>query len=124
MAEEHILVVPTSLFNDIGYFQGFSDQVEVYFDRLLNATDASYQPRSLMEPDPSFKQLIPYVVFRFVDENGEASFFQYLRGSGQGEARLHSKRSVGVGGHISSDDAHQTEPYLAGMTRELDEEID
>lgn len=124
MSEEHVLVVPTELFHEIGYFQGFSNETQRYFSPLLNSSQASYQPRSQMEEDPSFKQLIPYVVFRHVDEHGEQHLFQYLRGSGQGEARLHAKRSVGVGGHISSDDASGNEPYLVGMARELDEEID
>ncbi len=58
-----------------------------------------------MEDDPSFKQLIPYVLFRWTDADGTVHLFEYLRGSGQGERRLHAKRSVGVGGHISSLDA-------------------
>ena len=58
-----------------------------------------------MEEDPSFKQLIPYVLFRWTDADGTVHLFEYLRGSGQGERRLHAKRSVGVGGHISTIDA-------------------
>ena len=38
-------------------------------------------------------------------------------------SRLHSKRSVGVGGHISSEDANSSNAYLEGMQRELDEEV-
>jgi predicted NUDIX family phosphoesterase len=52
--------------------------------------------------------------------------FDYLRGSGQGERRLHAKRSVGVGGHISSVDAAvgaSNQAYREGMRRELDEEV-
>lgn len=55
------------------------------------------------------------------------TFFQYTRGKGQGEQRLHSKRSIGIGGHISSDDAvdaSQLHPYDEGMQRELDEEVE
>ena len=49
--------------------------------------------------------------------------FVYTRGSGQGEKRLHSKRSLGIGGHISSEDDDATDPYERGMRRELDEEV-
>jgi predicted NUDIX family phosphoesterase len=52
--------------------------------------------------------------------------FQYTRGKGQGEKRLHAKRSIGIGGHISSDDeqsANDLNPYHEGMQRELDEEV-
>jgi predicted NUDIX family phosphoesterase len=58
-----------------------------------------------MEEDPSFKQLIPYMLFRWTDDGGTVHLFEYLRGSGQGERRLHAKRSVGIGGHISTLDA-------------------
>ncbi|MGW8257908.1 MAG: phosphoesterase, partial [Thermoguttaceae bacterium] len=47
-------------------------------------------------------------------------------GAGQGEGRLHSKKSVGIGGHISLIDAAATNsvtPYQEGMGRELDEEV-
>jgi predicted NUDIX family phosphoesterase len=79
-----------------------------------------------MERDPSFKQLIPYVVFRHRDARGGETVFQYRRGTGQGEQRLHSKRSIGVGGHISADDEKvraDLHPYEEGMRRELDEEV-
>ena len=123
---EHVLVVPTALFHEVGYFQGFTGEVDGYLERLLDPTQISYRPRSEMEEDPSFKQLIPYVLFRFTDEAGEVHLFQYTRGKGQGEKRLHSKRSVGIGGHISSVDADvgaTRDPYQEGMRRELDEEV-
>ena len=79
-----------------------------------------------MEEDPSFKQLIPYVLFRWTDDDGTVQLFQYQRGGGMGERRLHAKRSVGVGGHISSLDAaagHLHHVYREGMQRELAEEV-
>jgi predicted NUDIX family phosphoesterase len=123
---EQVLVVPTSLFHDIGHFQGFCPDVEKYFDHLLNPEHASYRPRGEMERDPSFKQLIPYVIFRHTDDAGRVHVFQYTRGKGQGEGRLHSKRSIGIGGHISSVDAENDgtfDPYAEGMRRELEEEV-
>ena len=120
---EQILVVPTELFRRLGYFQGFSADVDKYLHGLLNAGHTSYRPRSEMETDPSFKQLIPYVIFRYVDPAGVSHVFEYTRGKGQGEKRLHSKRSIGIGGHISSDDAAETNPYQEGMRRELEEEV-
>ena len=125
VATEQVLVIPTELFHRLGHFQGFCAEVERYLEELLSPEHASYMPRALAEDDPSFKQLIPYVIFRHVDERGVASVFQYRRGKGQGEARLHSKRSVGIGGHISRDDANQRDlhPYDEGMRRELAEEV-
>jgi len=123
---EHILVVPTSLFHELGHFNGFCSDVERYLDRLLDPAVMSYRPRPQMEGDPSFKQLIPYVIFQHVAEDGTISVFTYTRGAGQGEARLHAKRSVGVGGHISREDAatDAANPYEEGLQRELAEEVE
>jgi predicted NUDIX family phosphoesterase len=122
-AEEQVMVVPTQRFHDCGYFQGFSDDADRYLTKLLDADHTQYLPRAEMEQDPSFKQLIPYCIFQHIDSSGNVSIFQYTRGKGMGESRLHSKRSVGIGGHISSLDAGESSPYDEGMRRELEEEI-
>lgn len=126
VAEERVLVIPTAKFHALGHFQGFSKDVERYLPALFAGDDLAYRPRGEMENDPGFKQFIPYVLFRHTLGDGQALLFQYTRGGGQGEARLHAKRSVGVGGHISSDDAAQESienVYREGMRRELDEEV-
>jgi predicted NUDIX family phosphoesterase len=122
---EQILVVPTSVFHKLGHIQGFSSEVDKYLDELLRPENISYRPRPEMEEDPSFKQLIPYVIFRHTDQNGGVTVFQYSRGVGSGEKRLHQKKSVGIGGHISQEDATDldADPYQEGMKRELDEEV-
>ncbi len=123
---EQVLVVPTPLFHKIGHFQGFCPDVARYFEQLLDPQHVSYRPRGEMETDPTFKQLIPYVIFRHTDAAGLTHVFHYTRGKGQGEGRLHSKRSVGIGGHISSIDAETDgafDPYAEGMRRELEEEV-
>jgi predicted NUDIX family phosphoesterase len=125
VSTEQVLVVSTKLFHTLGHFQGFSADTGTYLDELLNAANTSYRPRSEMEEDTSFKQLIPYVIIRRIDGD-TTTIFEYTRGKGQGEKRLHAKRSVGIGGHISSDDeAAETSlhPYEEGMRRELDEEV-
>jgi predicted NUDIX family phosphoesterase len=122
---ELVLVVPTPLFHRLGHFQGFTPEVQRYRSELLDPANGSYRPRSEMERDPSFKQLIPYVVFQYRDERGRRLLFHYTRGRGQGEGRLHMKRSIGVGGHISIDDSRGDVPaYDEGMRRELAEEVD
>jgi len=125
VSTEHVLVVPTALFHRLGHFQGFAADAPRYLDELLKPGHISYRPRGQMEEDPSFKQLIPYCVFRHTDAAGRQTVFAYTRGKGQGEGRLRSKRSVGIGGHISSDD-HQAgtdNVYLEGLRRELAEEV-
>jgi predicted NUDIX family phosphoesterase len=123
---ERVMVVPTETLHRLGYFQGFTVDVGRYLPELLCPEHTSYRPRSEVEVDPGFKQLIPYVIFHHCDERGRPTVFQYTRGTGQGEGRLHKKRSVGIGGHISTiddcGDARQS-PYDVGMRRELDEEV-
>jgi predicted NUDIX family phosphoesterase len=121
---ERVLVVPTELFRRLGYFQGFSREVDRYLPGLLDPSQMSFRPRNEVEQDPGFKQLIPYVILRH--RNGSERVFQYTRGTGQGEGRLHRKRSVGIGGHISLADLGgrtNVNPYLEGMRRELEEEV-
>jgi predicted NUDIX family phosphoesterase len=118
-AVEQVLVVPTSLFHEVGRFQGFQADVDAYLSTLLDPSYTSYRPRNEVEEDPSFKQLIPYCIFRCGDE-----IFHYTRGSLQGEGRLRSKRSVGIGGHISTLDQNgKADVYREGMWREIQEEV-
>lgn len=125
MSEEHVLVVPADLIESIGHLEGFEVDVDRFLVPILASDRLSYRPRAAMEADPRFKQLIPYVVMQWTDpEDGLVRVFTYTRGGGSGESRLHAKRSIGVGGHISQEDADGDEdPYVTGMRRELDEEV-
>ncbi len=123
---ERVLVIPTELFHQLGHFQGFSPEPERYLPALLDPRNVSYRPRHEVEVDDRFKQLIPYVIFCHRTAHRNPRIFQYTRGTGQGEGRLHRKRSIGVGGHISADDLAadaQAHPYDEGLRRELAEEV-
>jgi predicted NUDIX family phosphoesterase len=119
--DERVLVVPSSELDRLGRFQGFSAEADRYMTALLVPELMQYRPRSQVEDDPGYKQIIPYVVFRCGD-----AVFCYLRGKSQGEARLHRLRSLGVGGHVSEEDAQggkSLDAYESAMRRELDEEV-
>jgi len=123
---ENVLVVPTELFHRLGLFQGFTRDVGRYLPVLLDPANVIFRPRDQVEQDPGLKQLIPYVIFLHRNATGAESVFQYTRGKGMGEGRLHHLRSVGVGGHISSDDVNgrsDDNPFDEGMRRELAEEV-
>src|SRR5437763_13123 len=113
---EQVLVVPTRVFHEAGLFQGLCARVDHYLPRLLDPQYLSFRSRQDVETDPSFKQIIPYVVLRHGDH-----VFHYLRGQGAGEKRLRALRSIGVGGHINPSDG--ADPYRQGLLREIDEEI-
>lgn len=122
--EEHILVIPSSVINKIGTIEGFESDVDRFLSPILASNELVFKPRGPMESDPSFKQLIPYILLEWTDDQGVKFLFTYTRGGGGGEARLHAKRSVGIGGHISKEDsADGSDPYRTGMRRELDEEV-
>lgn len=124
---ERVLVVPTEWFHRLGYFQGFAQRPGDYVEKLLEPSKVVFRPRAEVEHDPAFKQLIPYVIFCCTSDRGEQLVFRYTRGTGQGEGRLHRKRSIGVGGHISTVDAGSTasaNPYEEGLQRELAEEVE
>lgn len=117
--DERVLVIPTDRFHAAGYFQGFKAADEGFRRLILNPEQFQFRVRSEVESDPGFKQLIPYVVLRF-----EGNLFHYRRGSAGTEKRLQALRSIGIGGHISEEDARGgVDPYQTGMQRELLEEV-
>lgn len=73
--------------------------------------------RPLAEESPAFKQLIPYVVVR----DGERVFLMERTDAG-GDARLHGKASIGVGGHLNPVDEGD-DPLTDGLRREWAEEL-
>ena len=125
LPQEDVLVVPRSVLEQAGLFQGFCRDVEKYLPILLDPNQTRWMPREKAEEDPSFKQLIPYCLLAWSDPAGATQYFSYTRGGGQGEARLRTKRSIGVGGHIASTDGEHGDnaSYEAGMLRELEEEV-
>jgi predicted NUDIX family phosphoesterase len=111
--EERVLVVPRRRVPDEGRWYGLrTDVLEPFLDVV--ARHGRYEPRASMERDPSFKQIIPYLVLR----DGERYFLMRRTRAG-GEARLHDRWSIGVGGHIDPDD----EGLSGGLRREWQEEL-
>lgn len=67
--------------------------------RMLEDAGVWIGPRSTLEEQPGFRQLIPYIVLKKDDR-----FAIYERGATGGEARLHGKLAAGFGGHIDLPD--------------------
>jgi predicted NUDIX family phosphoesterase len=117
--EEYVLVVPTKLLRSIGYFQGLSMDIERYLPVLFNPDNYLYKQRKQIETDPSYKQLIPYVVIHCGQD-----VFTYRRGKLLGEKRLLGNYSLGIGGHISVfDPGLFGTTYQEGLQREINEEV-
>jgi predicted NUDIX family phosphoesterase len=125
---EKVLVIPTQRFMAAGYFHGFRRAHGAFPRAILDPSAFEFRPRSEVETDPAFKQLIPYVVLKCGGD-----LFHYRRGSSGTEERLRALRSVGIGGHINEQDAAPPAPpgtvysrldaYQTGMRRELFEEV-
>jgi predicted NUDIX family phosphoesterase len=78
------------------------------------AARGRFESRAAMEGDPSFKQIIPYVVLR-----DRERYFLMRRTRAGGDARLHDAWSIGVGGHVNPGDGD----LAGGLLREWTEEL-
>ena len=93
------------------------------FDKNCSASGFKFINRPDAEKDPSYKQIIPYIILQTKDFEKTAIYNR--QGS---EQRLHDLWSIGIGGHINPVDMKiQNNSFLqiliTGMERELDEEL-
>ena len=119
---EQVLVVPRAAFEEAGYFQGHREGGDHYLNAFMKPGVASFMDREAAENDPSHKQIIAYAIFCH-----QGRILHYTRGGSGGEARLHDKGSIGIGGHINPVDRQSghddVSTYLAGVEREIREEL-
>jgi len=124
MAEEQVLVVERKVLEQVGMFEGLAFDVDRYLSKIFVQSVPYFIPRSQAEKDPSYKQLIPYVIMSY-----DGRYLSYVRGRRAGENRLTGLRSIGIGGHINPGDDMPLfntdfyETYLAAVEREVAEEI-
>ncbi len=117
---EDILVIPREkLFGlkNENYFNGFIPFGKINFDSAIQ-NNFLFKPRPEMETDPSFKQIIPYIIFK----HGQR-LFTYRRLNKGNEKRLHGNHSIGIGGHINPIDT-KGHIIMDSMKREFEEEMD
>ena len=119
---ENVLVIRRSLFDQLGSFHGLNFEPENYLAALLSRGNNFFSPRVQAENDPTYKQIIPYVLLAFKNK-----ILYYVRGKKAGEQRLVAKGSIGIGGHMNETDeslfALDERAYRAGVKREVNEEI-
>jgi predicted NUDIX family phosphoesterase len=117
---ELVLVIPRDAVPGGCDFTGVRPAGDDALDELraVIAREGRYLRRPLAEEDPVHKQLIPYVVVR----DGDRVFLMQRTAAG-GDARLHDRASIGVGGHLNPVDAGE-DPLLAGLRREWEEELE
>ena len=130
---EKILCVDGALVDELipdNQFTLLSNDVFENFRKLLET--ANFHPRPAVEDDPSYRQIIPYIILRRVTTLGcsferneeqkskksdflnfsvvlpiiSVDVFQYERinKKATSETRLAKRTSIGIGGHINTDD--------------------
>lgn len=108
------------LFSPSTIFQGFnaSEEAKAHFFERFNKY-MTFATRGLCETNPQFKQVIPYCLIL----RGKEIYVTRRLDKG-GEARLHNKHSVGIGGHMNPVQGVDGEGVIkCNLFRELHEEL-
>jgi predicted NUDIX family phosphoesterase len=77
-----------------------------------------FMPRRDVEEDPTYLQIISFVVFRHRDR-----YFLTRRLRASTERRLRQRYSLGIGGHLNQGDTQGGDVIDGGMRREWEEEV-
>jgi predicted NUDIX family phosphoesterase len=117
VATEQVLVVRRDDIFPDGAWHGFVTENLDRHQRVIRERH-DFRPRSEVENDPTYQQIIPYVVFRHGDR-----YFLTHRLRASSERRLRKQYSLGVGGHINRGDLGAGDPILDGLKREWEEEV-
>ncbi|HZW61266.1 MAG TPA: hypothetical protein VFF04_03505 [Candidatus Babeliales bacterium] len=114
--QEQILVVKrATLFVD-GTWHGINNKrMDEYLNIIQN--NREFHARALMENDPTYKQIIPYLIFQFEDQ-----YFLMQRKAKASETRLAGKFTLGIGGHMRAEDMEGSSIF-DWARREFHEEI-
>jgi predicted NUDIX family phosphoesterase len=108
---------------------GFTPRADFNPVTLLESGECSYRHRNDNRDEPTpdiesredYRQVCTYVVIRHVTR-----ILVYERGRGGGESQLHSRLSIGVGGHVEASDmagGFGLEDLFRAATREVREEL-
>ena len=116
-----VLVVPTaSVVAQVGgglAWVGIRVAGEAALATLIQR-EGAFRPRSEVEADPAWKQVIPYPVLR----DGDA-WYLMRRTTAGADVRLHDRYSIGVGGHVNPEDGPLDGDLGAALRREWHEEL-
>jgi predicted NUDIX family phosphoesterase len=116
---EKVLVVKKDIIFQNEHWQGLKKNNLSYLLDLIR-NNCQFMPRGNVEDDPSWQQIVSYIVFSF-----ENKYFLYRYLEKAGEQRLKNDWILGIGGHINSVDVKDGEDILKiGTMREWNEEVD
>ncbi len=122
---EKVLVIKRAALKEDPLFHGLNFRPQTLLGRIFTPGNLTFIDRPDAENDPSYKQIIPYVIMSC---NGKV--LSYVRGKRAGETRLVGNRSIGIGGHINPVDdeiplfgTDYRDVYVTALTREIEEEV-
>lgn len=114
--DELILVVRREHLFSENAWHGIKEVDFSDFLRVINAKK-EFLWRSNMEEDPTYKQIIPYLIYQYQNH-----YFMMQRRHDASAKALQNKFSLGIGGHIRQEDM-TTDSIFDWATREFHEEV-
>lgn len=116
LSEEILVVKRSILFDSTNVWNGINSQI---FDECMQTIQkhSAFMPRSHAETNPTYKQIIPYIIFT-VDQK----IFVMQRKTTASEQRLAHKYSIGIGGHMRQEDLSSNNIFNWAL-REFQEEV-
>lgn len=116
--DELILVVKRNILFAQNNWQGFCPDITQPLIDLITQHQ-EFLPRSLMEQDATYKQIIPYIIFRHNER-----YFVMQRKATASEQRLKNKYTIGIGGHMRQEDMLNSSSIFDWAKREFHEEVE
>lgn len=113
--DELILVVKRAIIMPESWHGLRTADHQEYAQKIIDHQE--FHPRSIMETDSTYKQIIPYIIFCHNDR-----YFLMQRRSTASETRLQNKYTLGIGGHIRQEDIKSAD-IVGWAHREFHEEV-
>lgn len=123
--DEEVLGIPT----ESVFWKGVKVEHAVEFlkQHVYGVDKSTFRKRADCEKDPTFKQVIPYVIFR---HGNRWALFQRPDKNGEGDKRLEGKKFMGIGGHVTKPPGYSIRKHIShepiiwnAMIREIREEL-
>lgn len=116
--QEKVMVVAREVLFADGIWNGLmTDNLQRYIKII--SKKHKFLPRVEVEHDPSYKQIIPYLIFKKEDK-----IFLMRRRADHSDLRIANLYSLGIGGHINKKDLNGRGGLISWAKREFEEEID
>lgn len=119
-----VLAFPSTILDELGHFHGIRKDYQIYENALIKAEVSSFMPRLEVEMNPTYKQIVSYVIVRY-----QNLLLRYTRGVVTNIGQfLHGEYSLGFGGHVESNDwdlfSLSDVGYRNSILREMKQEIE